>query len=69
MLIKTFTANSTPTAMDLVCDGMRNVSVIVSFYQENEGLARGVAALEPLDRPARARGPTDNAVPNEAPHE
>ena len=50
MYIKTFTANSTATALNLVCDAMRNVSVIVSFYQENEGLARGVAALKPLEQ-------------------
>ena len=50
MCIKSFTANSAATAMDLVCDAMRNVSVIVSHYQENEGLARGVAALEPLEQ-------------------
>ena len=50
MCIKTFTANNTATAMDLVRDAMRNVSVIVSFYQENKGLARGVAALEPLEQ-------------------
>ena len=49
MCIKSFTANSTATTMDLVCDAMRNVSVIVSLYQENEGLARVVAALEPLE--------------------
>ena len=50
MCIKSFTANSTAIAMDLVCDAMRNVSVIVSLYQENEGLARVVAALEPLEQ-------------------
>ena len=50
MCIKTFTANSTATAIDLVCNAMRNVSVIVSFHQENEGLARGAAALEPLEQ-------------------
>ena len=50
MFIKSFTANSTATAMDLVCDAMRNVSVIVSLYQENEGLARVVAALGPLEQ-------------------
>ena len=50
MCVKTFTANSTATAIYLVCDVIRNVSVIVSFYQENEGLARGVAALEPLEQ-------------------
>ena len=50
MFIKSFTANSTATAMDLVCDAMRNVSVIVSLYQENDGLARVVAALEPLEQ-------------------
>ena len=50
MFIKSFTANSTATAMDLVCDAMRNVSVIVSIYQENEGLARGIAALELLEQ-------------------
>ena len=50
MCIKTFTANSTATAIDLVCNAMRNVSVIVSLYQENEGLARSVPALEPLEQ-------------------
>ena len=50
MCIKTFTANSTGTAMDLGCDAMRNVLVIVSPYQENEGLARGVAVIEPLEQ-------------------
>ena len=50
MCIKSFTANSTATAMDLVCDVMRNVLVIVSLYKENEGLARAVAALEPLEQ-------------------
>ena len=50
MCVKFFTANSTATAMELVCDSMRNVSVIVSHYQENEGLARVVAALEPLEQ-------------------
>ena len=50
MCIKSFTANSTATAMDLVCDAMRNVSIIVSLYQENEGLARRGAALEPLEQ-------------------
>ena len=50
MCIKSFTANSTAIAMDLVCDAMRNVSVIVSIYQENEGLARGIADLELLEQ-------------------
>ncbi len=50
MCTKTFTANNTATAMDLVRNAMRNVSVIVSFYQENESLARGVAAIEPLEQ-------------------
>jgi len=50
MCIKTLTASNTATAMDLMPYAMRNVSVIVSFYQENEALARGVTALEPLEQ-------------------
>ena len=50
MCIKTFAANSAATAMVLACDAMRNVSVIDSLYQEDEGLARGVATLEPLEQ-------------------
>ena len=50
MCVKTFTAKCTTTVMHLVCDAMRNASVIVSFYQENDGLARGVVALEALEQ-------------------
>ena len=50
MCVKTFTAKCTTTVTHLVWDAMRNASIIVSFYQENDGLARGVVALEALEQ-------------------
>ncbi|MEK9751725.1 MAG: hypothetical protein VW338_00735 [Rhodospirillaceae bacterium] len=49
MRVKTFTADSTAAAMDLVRDALGDDAVIVSSHEDGEGAARIVAAIEPKD--------------------
>jgi flagellar biosynthesis protein FlhF len=49
MRVKTFTADSTAAAMDLVRDALGDDAVIVSSHQDADGPARIVAAIEPLE--------------------
>lgn len=55
MRIKTFTADSTAAAMELVRDTLGNDAVIVSSHQDTGGPARIIAAVEP-NEPANEDG-------------
>jgi len=49
MRIKTFTAENTAAAMDMVRDSLGESAIIVSTHQEGDGPARIIAAVEPVE--------------------